>query len=178
MNKNVAVIIGAIFTAFIVFALIHNTSNNRHSVEFFSGSNFSGYEQTPPAAQVDVSPAIAWKEHTPGGLKFLGWFFLAAMWAGLFYVSMDFHIKKTGGEKKENTGLAYLVIAGPLLLSIVFFFAAYSSGQSSNSVSVLRSRFDGWVQTGAIKQKGEKTYVDASGSDTLKNLFTNKIWIK
>lgn len=177
MNKHAFFIIGAIFTAAILFGVIHNTANKRHSVEFFSGSNFSAYEQTPPAAQIDASPAIAWK-HTSGGLKALGWIFLVIMWAGLWFVYKDGHITNSGNSKKINVGLAYAITGGPLLLSMVFFFAAYSSGVSNNSVTVERSRFDGWVQTGAIKQKGEKTYVDANGSDTLKNLFVGKNWIK
>ncbi len=177
MNKHAFIVVASIFTVFIVFGVIHNTTNKRHSVEFFSGSNFSGYEQTVPAAQIDASPAIAW-DHTSGFLKALGWVFLGLLWVGCWYVGTDRHLGKVNSGGGEKKGLAYLFTAGPLILSVVFFFAAYSSGQANNSISVERSRFDGWVQTGAIKQRGEKTYVDGKGSDTLTNLFKGKDWIK
>ena len=177
MKKNVLLVIALIFTGVIVFGVIHNISNVRHSVEFFSGSNFQGYENYGPTAVVDASPAIAW-QHTSGFLKALGWIFLLAMWVGFWYVATDRYLGKTnsqGGRGRDS--LAYLVTVGPLVLSAVFFFAAYSSGQSNNSAAVERARFDGWLKTGAIEKRGAKTYVDANGSDTLKNLF-NKPWIK
>jgi hypothetical protein len=177
MKKNLLLIIALIFTGFIVFSVIHNNSNVRHSVEFFSGSKFEGYENTEPSAVIDVSPAIAW-QHTSGFLKALGWIFLAAMWVGFWYVATDRYLGKTNSRGGgDRAFLAYLVTIGPMILSIIFFLSAYSSGLTSNSVAVQRERFDGWLKSGVVEKRGEKTYVDADGSDTLKNLFI-KPWIK
>lgn len=177
MKKNYLIIIGLIFTGFILFGVIHNKTNNRHSVEFFSGSHFTNYENYGPSAKIDVSPAIAW-EHTSGLLKTLGWLFLVVMWGGVWYVATDRYLGKTNNQGGGNRYfLAYLVTIGPLVLSLIFFLSAYSSGLTANSAAVERSRFDGWLKSGVVEKRGEKTYIDAEGSDTLRNLFL-KPWIK
>lgn len=176
MKKNAMYLIGLIFTALIVFGVFHNAANTRHHVEFFAGSNFQGYENFGPSAKIDASPAIAWKQ-TSNFPKAMGWIMLAVMVWGMWYVGTDRYL---GGSKKKGDGvfLGYLFTAGPMVLSFLFFFIAYSSGSTSNSVGVERERFNDWLQTGAIEKRGEKTYVDAANSDTLKTLFINRKWIK
>jgi hypothetical protein len=144
-------------------------------VQFFAGSNFNGYEQTPPAAQIEVSPALAW-EQVPTINKVLGWLFLGALWFAIWFVDTDrFQGKKKTTGPGKRQGLAVILILIPLILCAVFFFGGYSSKLSSNAVSIERVRFDEWIKTGAVEQKGERTYIDKA--DSIKPLF-NKPFIK
>lgn len=166
-------VVTLIFTVFIVFSVVHNWKNERYSVEFFKGSNHKYYENTPDAAQIQVSPALAW-DHVPVVNKALGWIFLIVLWGAIWFVSTDRHLgkKKVTDPGGDRNGLAVVLILIPLLLCAVFFFAGYASKYSSNYVVVERSQFDSWLSTGAIEQKGEKTYVDKA--DTIKPYFNKK----
>lgn len=165
-----AVIVGIIFTAFIVFSVAYVWQNERYDVEFFSGSKHQYYENTPDAAQINVSPALAW-DHVSAGAKIIGWVLLAAMWLAIWYVATDRHLgkKKPNEAGDQRNGLAVVLIAIPLVLCAASFFGGYSSKYSSNSVVIERQRFNSWLSTGAIEKKGEKTYIDKS--DSIKMLF-------
>jgi hypothetical protein len=175
--SKIALLIGLLFTAFIGFSVLHNWKNERHSVEFFQEVIREHYENSPAVAQVQVSPAIAW-QHTSGAAKFFGFFFLAVMWAGIWFVDQDKHLgkKKTVSDSTKGlNGIALAIVGVPLILSAVFLFSGYSSKFVSNYVEIKKERFDGWVKSGAVEQKGEKTYVDKA--DSMKTLF-NKPFIK
>lgn len=171
-----AIIVGLIFTGFILFSVFHNMANERYSVEFFKGSNHKYYENTPDAAQIDVSPKIAW-EHTPAINKWLGWIFLIVMWGAIWYVDTDRYLGKRRANNPggQRNGLAVVLILIPLLLCATFFFAGYSS-RLDNTIVVERSQFDSWLNTGAIEQKGEKTYIDKA--DTIRNRFKTHVFIR
>lgn len=171
-----ALIVAIMFTGFILFSVFHNWQNERYSVEFFKGSNHKYYENTPDAAQIQVSPALAWK-HTPVINKVLGWLFLGLMFVGIFIVDNDYHLgkKKPNDPGGQGNGLASLIVGIPLVLCTVFFFAGYASRYSNNYTVVERSQFDSWLSTGAIEKKGEKTYIDKA--DTIRPYF-DKPFIK
>ena len=159
---------GIAFTLVMLIAILHNWDNKRHTVTFFQGSEFTNYENTEGVAQVNVSPAIAW-DHTSGVAKFFGFVFLVAMWVGIYLIDTKLQDLPAGGKAA--------VFLLPLVISAALFFGGYSSKYVSNYKEVYKSRFDGWLQSGAIEQKGERTYIDSETSDTLKNLF-NKPFIK
>lgn len=169
-------IVALVFTGFLMFSVVHNWKNERYAVEFFSGSNHKYYENTPDAAQINVSPALAW-DQVPAINKALGWIFLFALWFAIWFVSTDRHLgkKKVTDPGGDRSGLAIVLILVPLVLCAVFFFAGYASKYSSNYVVVERSQFDSWLSTGAIEKKGEKTYIDKA--DTIRPYF-NKPFIK
>lgn len=168
-----ALFVGLGFTAFILFSVIHNWKNERYSVEFFEGSKHKYYENTPDAAQIQVSPAIAW-QHVSIGNKVLGWLFLILFWAAIWFVNTDRHLgkKKANDPGGDRNGLALGLFAVPILLSALFFLIGYSSKYSNNYVVVERSQFNSWLNTGAIEKKGEKTYIDKA--DTIKPYFNKK----
>jgi hypothetical protein len=171
--SNAGIIVGLIFTAFILFSVLYVWKNERHDVEFFAGSNHKYYENTPDAAQIQVSPALAWKQVSVFN-KSMGWIFLVLIWVALWFVTTDRHLgkRKANDPYKEANGIAVFIIALPLVLCAVFFFAGYSSKYSNNYVVVERSQFDSWINTGAIEQKGAKTYIDKA--DTIKPYFNKK----
>lgn len=171
-----ALAVGLVFTIFILISVFGTRADEKFNIVFFSGSNFIGYEQTPPAAKIEVSPALAW-DHVSTSTKTLGWIFLVVMWLAIWSVDSDAVLgtKKVTDPGGTKTVIGVGIILAPLILSAIFFFASYSSQFNNNYVSVTRDRFDEWVGTGAIIKTGEDRYIDHA--DTLKSLF-NKNFIK
>lgn len=162
------------FTIILLFSVFVTWTNQRHNVEFFSGSNFNGYEQTPPVAQIQISSALAW-EHTSTATKVIGFIFLGLLWLAIWFVDNDKHLgkKKPSDPGGDRNGLAAFLILIPLVLSAAFLFGGYSSKYSNNYVSVEKIRFDEWLKTGAVEQRGGKTYIDKA--DTIKPYFNKKL---
>jgi len=177
-------VVAIAWTATIIFAIVHNASNDRFSVTHFQGSQIAGYEAKLPYYNVQNSTSIAW-DNSGGIGRTLGYLFLGLMWAATFFVATDRHLGKNTGDpvkeikaQKSRPVLGIILIAIPLLLSIVFFFANYSSTYVSNFVSVEEQTFNQWVQDGLVEKRGENTYVDASEDNVLLHLFDNKEVIK
>jgi len=161
------------FTLIILIAIIHNWTNDRHSVEFVEATTFTHYENTPAQARIQISPALAWETISPGR-KALGFFFLAMLWVSVWIVdSNTLHGKKSINDPEgRRPGLAILVIAIPLILSVVMFLGGYSNRFANNYAVVTKDRFDGWLSSGIVEKKGEKTYKDKA--DSIRTIFKSK----
>lgn len=171
-----ALLIAIVLTSIVGFAVIHNSTNTRHHVEFISGSNFEGYMNTPTMAQVNISPSLAWKD-VKTSTKVLGLVALAFLWVGIILISKGYHQKWSRDKDSSGAFLGMVMFLGPLIATVILFFSAYSSRYSSNVVAVKKETFDVWILNGEIEQRGEQTYVDVNNSDRLKSLF-NKPLIK
>jgi hypothetical protein len=168
-----ALVAGAIMGIFMLFAVVHNKTNNRFSVVHFNEVKRVGYESEPAATKVEISPALAFK-NTPSAPVVLGFIFLGLFMAAVWFVDNDYHLgKKNAANAMSNReGLAFLLILIPLLLSAICFFGWYSGKQANNYVAIERTRFDKLENSGAIVKKGERTYADPV--DSLANLFEGK----
>lgn len=168
--------ISAIWTAVIIFCIVYVSQGERFDVMFVDKVPELNTQTPAASVTINASTELAWKE-TPIGWKIAGLAMWLVMLGGIVWIAYDNHLGKKkpdepGGEKQ---GKAYAVVIIPLLLSSAFLFIGYSSSFSSNSKGVWRTRFDGWVQSGAIEKKGEKSYSDKT--DSIKNLFVGP-WIK
>lgn len=174
-----SLVVGLIYTVILLFAVVFSSTSGRFPVEYFADNTIPGYATSPAYYQVFTSPDIAWS-HTPAFLKIAGWFFFIVMWAAIWYVGTDRHQPKGSVEnnigKGDQTGKGVILIAAPLVLSVVLFFSGYSGRYANNSVQVAKPLFEKWEATGEIKKKGEKTYADKSG--VLKSLFKDKEFIR
>lgn len=163
-----------VWTVIMVFAVVHNASNDRFTVTHFEGIGY----------KVEASPSWAW-DQSKGFGRTLGWVFLAGMWVMTFVVAADLHLgKRTNDPSREQQAAraantkGFLMVGVPLLLSVIFFFANYSSIYSNNYVQVSDSQFTQWQSDGKIEKKGEKTWVDATEDNVLLHAFDNKQVIK
>jgi len=167
--KPSAFLIAAIWTAIMVFSLIHNNSNKRFTV-----THFQETELQKEAYKVDVSPALAW-DYAKGFHRTAGWIFLLVMWGAFFVVATDIYLKVFHDDKRT---IGMLLIFSPLVLSVSFFFANYSSIKSNNYVNVPAAQFKQWESERKIEQKGENTWIDKSADKVLLHSFDDKAVIK
>src|SRR5688500_4648487 len=94
-----SIIVGAIFTVILMFAVVFASSNKRFAVEVFPTSAIANYEATPGYVEIQASPDVAW-EKAPGILKAFGWIFFIVLWICIIYVALDKHQPK--GSVQDN----------------------------------------------------------------------------
>ena len=159
MKTLVKFIVAIAWTCFWLFAVIHNSTNDRFWVIFFPDVN---------VAQIQASPAWSW-HHTSMLTITISGILLAVTWVAMLMVAKDWHVKFLGANGRGGQWIPFV----PMALSIIFLLAGYSSKLVSNYVEIPKDRFDTMVQTGAIEKRGEHTYIDAKG-DSLATIFLNK----
>jgi len=176
--KMSSFIVAIVWTVIMLFAVAHNSSNERFVVTHFQYHQTPGYAAVPAYYQISGSPSIAWDKSAGFG-RTLGYIFLGLMWVMTYIVATDRYLgKNTGDPDKERKAektrpvLGIFMIGVPLLLSLIFFFSNYSKEYTGVPVSVDEQTFNQWVQDGKIEQKGEKTWVDGTGDKVLLNLFS------
>ena len=174
MKKKVKVVtfaIAILWTIIYLFAVKHNSSNERFAVVQFQAT-----EIKPAITQVQVSPSLAWDE-AKGVSTVVSLVFLIVMWVLFAACAVDFHLAFVNDPKKVGTA-ANLAVIIPMAISFAFLLSAYSSMQQNNFVEVPKEQFVQWEQQRMIEQKGERTWVDKSEHKVLASLFANREFIK
>src|SRR5574339_498815 len=158
----IQILIPALWTLIIVGCIQYVKNNKRFPVTFFKGLNH---------VRVEASPSLCWSKRKSLAV-IIGYAFLAVMWLAFILLSTDIV-----GFPEKSKGAIYMVGA-PTLLSIISFFAGYSSRLANNYATVDKIEFENWERLGYIERKGEKDYVDATDNNVLLHQFDDKQWIK
>ena len=184
MKKYLITFLAPIVWTIIIFISIGIANGNRFTAVYQPATQIPGYEAKPAFYNVQTSPDLNWEKTDSFG-RLLGYIFLAIMWVMSIVVSRDGHLgKRTNDPSREQQAaksrqaLGLAMIGVPLLLSIIFFFANYSSSYANNYKQVDEQTFNQWVQDGKVEKKGEKTYIDATDDEVLKHLFDDHRWTK
>lgn len=148
------------WTVIMLIAYLSVRLNRRFTITFLDNN-----------ARVDPSPSLVWSS-TKKISAVIGFILFALMWVLFFLVSNDAFV----GLESERSNVGNYMIFGSAALSIVFFFAGYSSRLTNNFVVVDRKQIDAWENQGLIKEVRDNTFVDMNG-DRLLHLFDNKEWV-
>lgn len=136
-----------IFWVAIVSSIVYVSTNNKFETEKIPATNFVGYENTPEMVRVYPSYALKW-DQAPAGSKTIGWVFLILTIPAVWYISRDGHLKKGDyrndeyGSKGANTGMAYLLAFGPLIMAVVMFFSSYSASLDLGSKIITKEAYE------------------------------------
>ena len=121
---------GGIFAVILVVAQILITSDKTFEINYFGETQIAGYEKHEAHVEVYGSPNLKWKE-APAATKALGWICIP-----LIFVAAWVTDKFVG---KLFTQL--LIFATPIVLCLVFWFAAYSASLDMGKLSVSAKEF-------------------------------------
>ena len=139
-------------------------SDKKFDVVYSQPVDREGYQDEPAAVRVYAAPALKWAEAPTAGKTF-GFILWALIPLAGWYVGTDrYHGKTKVNDPKPDKGwFGLLIFLVPVVLSIVFYIAAYSASLDQGSLVIT---YDEFITRFQIDQETARKIVNEGGAGT------------